>query len=196
MASELVHCFLFSNSRHGFPTKRWLLTVFQLKHNFKNVHLIASRLSGSVTVKNPILLISWFRRLGDMFNLISAHCAEKMAWLQGLSLPGEIVSLFWIWTPSKKGTRIMSVDYTGQSLVIGAPVGVDLVWLPRFSSSQWKKDYKWPPTVWEAAKLREVFLPPDPRVDGMHSGAKDLSQGLWKFVGDSAEATASHRAPS
>lgn len=132
MASELVYCFLFSNSRHGFPTKRLLLTVFQLKHNFKNVHLIASRLSGSVTVKNPILLISWFRRLGDMFNLISAHCAKKMAWLQGLSLPGEIVSLFWIWTPSKKGTRIMTVDYTGQSLVIGAPVGVDLVWLPRF----------------------------------------------------------------
>lgn len=189
MATELVYCFLFSNSKHGFPTKRWLLTVFQLKHNFQNVHLIASRLSGSVTVKNLILLISWFRGLGNMFNLISAHCAEKMAWLQGLSLPGqflpEIVSLYWIWTPSKKGTRIMSADYTGQSLVIGAPVGVYLVWLTRFlfhhNGQRTTRDHQ---QCERQQSCGRCCLPQNPHVDRMHSRAKDLRAcgSLWEIL--------------
>lgn len=55
--------------------------VFQLRHNFKNVCLIASRLIGSVAIKNPILLIPWFKGIGDTFTPITAHPAEKMACL-------------------------------------------------------------------------------------------------------------------
>lgn len=118
------------------------------------------------------ILYSWHLGLGDLVIVQSNIC--PLCWEDGLvagpvsakPILTRILSLFWIWTPSKKGTRIMSVDYTGQSLVIGAPVGVYLVWLLGFFLSQWTEDYKWPPTVWEAAKLWEVLLPPDPRVDG------------------------------
>lgn len=136
------------------------------------------------------ILYSWHLGLGDLVIVQSNIC--PLCWEDGLvagpvsakPILTRILSLFWIWTPSKKGTRIMSVDYTGQSLVIGAPVGVYLVWLLGFFFITVDRGLQVTANSVRGSKTVRGVASPRPPCWWMYSGTKDLGAcgSLWEIL--------------